>query len=351
MSSSPLEESLENHWPADLRCRHLCLVAVSGGPDSTALIHALADSANRQAETGESSFTGAGRSENPRASRHRLAIAHFNHRTRGQESADDARFVQGLARRLGLTCIAGQSNASPQATRSEASLRGERYGFLVDASRRLGARYLVTAHTRDDLVETVLFRLFRGTSLEGLAGILPFREIGEGLTLARPLLGVTKAQVLAYLNDRRLDFCRDPSNLDADYTRNWIRHELLPAVRERVNPQVDAAISRLADLASEQTEAMQTLIDCWLEDKCRPVGNRVSLHLNAWRSHPLALLRQGLLRLWQINGWPQQGLSYEHLHRLAQAIRTTPESIDLPGNIRFEVLEDEQAMLGPAPQS
>ena len=151
------------------------LVAVSGGADSVALLTALV------------------RLQKPVESV--LIVGHYNHRWRGEESDEDARFVRELAKQYG---IGFELDCAPQtrekSTANEASAREARYRFLQQTAERRGARYLATAHTADDQAETVLHRVLRGTGIAGLAGIPRTRVLSPAVTLIRPLLAYRRAE-------------------------------------------------------------------------------------------------------------------------------------------------------------
>src|SRR5262245_53440501 len=154
--SAALLDKLTPAWPPERWRDVTALVAVSGGADSVALLRALL----------EIRTSGDGR----------LIVAHYNHRLRGAESDADQAFVESLASQLGLEMITGSAPTLLQADTAEATLRELRYSFLAQAANRAGARYIVTAHTADDQVETVLHNVLRGTGLAGLAGIPRVRQ-------------------------------------------------------------------------------------------------------------------------------------------------------------------------------
>ena len=235
---SPLPNKLEQFLRClEIGCRPL-VVAVSGGPDSVALLHALVS----------------GQLPN-------LIIAHLNHQLRGQDSADDERFVHDLhavlqtrgTARLELRCQ--QVDVGAQALRENDNLenvaRKIRYGWLAKVAREVHAPFVATGHTADDQAETVLHRLLRGTGLKGLRGIAARRILVPGIELIRPLLGVTRAEVLAYLEEEGQVYREDASNNNRNYTRNRIRHELLPYLVQHYNPAIASILGRLAEQAAQ----------------------------------------------------------------------------------------------------
>jgi len=198
------------------------LVAVSGGPDSTALLHGLAKVAQRLGIS--------------------LGAACVDHRLRS-ESAAEAREVQRRCRELGIACEildvdVGSARKAHVSTQEAA--RNARLAALESAAVRLGCTKIALGHTADDQAETVLFRIVRGTGLAGLAGI-PYQR-GP---FVRPLLDVRRSEILAFLAKRKIDFVSDPSNANRRYARSRIRHDVLPMLA-RENPRVVDALLALA---------------------------------------------------------------------------------------------------------
>jgi tRNA(Ile)-lysidine synthase len=210
------------------------IVGVSGGPDSVALLDFLVRFRAR---------TGTPRGE--------IVAAHVNHGLRGEESEEDAAFVQDLARKLGVPfAIERIDPASDRRGESlEASARKLRYAALRRMAAAAETERLAVAHTADDQAETVLLRLIRGAGLTGLGGIRPRRKIHR-LEVVRPLLTTTRELVLEYLKRRDLPFRVDSSNLSTDPRRNFVRLELLPRI-QTVNPAIREALLREASMFRE----------------------------------------------------------------------------------------------------
>src|SRR3990170_4925482 len=212
------------------------LVAVSGGQDSSALLLIVSRLAT---ETGLE-----------------VAVAHFDHRLRSRgEARDDEHAVRTMAQALGLPFVTGSGDARARAARRHESIeeaaRNLRFVFLAREAKRLYAGVVVLGHTRDDRAETVLLHLLRGSGLDGLIGLRsrstwPF---GRGPALARPLLAVTRAETGRYCREASVSPREDPTNLMLEATRNRLRHELLPSLRQ-FNPRLDDALCRLGDAAA-----------------------------------------------------------------------------------------------------
>jgi tRNA(Ile)-lysidine synthase len=225
------------------------LVAVSGGPDSVALLLTLAhlrDTLDLE-----------------------LWVAHFDHglRRRMQREAERS-FVARLADELGLPFFFGQGDTRAHARRHRLSLeeaaRALRYAFLSSQAERLGAGAVATGHTASDQVETVLMHIIRGSGLAGIAGMQPCSPWPfpghAGLALVRPLLAVGRRQSERYCQEEGLSPCLDATNLLLEPLRNRVRHELLPLLR-RYNPRVEQALLRLAGAASADAAYLDETAD------------------------------------------------------------------------------------------
>lgn len=319
MAASNFTEQLALAWPPEGWRDLTALVAVSGGADSVALLRGLAEI--RQAGPG------------------RLVGAHFNHRLRGAESDADERFVAELCRSLGLECEVGRADASLAVAGfdgREAAAREARYAFLQATAERLGARYVVTAHTADDQAETILHRIVRGTGLAGLAGMPRSRSLGPAATLLRPMLVLRRADVTAYLAELEQPFREDATNADAGYTRNRLRHSLLPLLAEQYNPQAAEALVRLGRLAGEAQQVISELVQALLP-KCvrRLAPNRVSIDCRALAAQPRAIVRELLVAAWRGQGWGEQSMGFDHWERLAELVQCgSPAAVTLPGGVQ-----------------
>ncbi len=209
-------------------------VAVSGGADSTALLLALAERAPQLGLV--------------------LSVAHVHHGIRQEAADEDERFVAGLACQLRLPLHLHRADTPALARQQRQSLeeaaRNVRYGWFRELMAGGLADAVATAHTRSDQAETVLHRLLRGAGTEGLTAIHPELDLGPGPVL-RPLLHVSRGQVLQFLNDGGQAWCEDETNLDVAFTRNRIRHELLPLLAA-VNPQAEQHLAQTAELAREE---------------------------------------------------------------------------------------------------
>ena len=266
------------------------LCACSGGADSVCLLHLL--------------------HETPGLS---VVCAHFNHLLRGAESDWDEAFVRALCAQLGVTCVTGRGDAGAYAAAHglgiEEAARALRYDFLLRTAQAYGCTRIATAHNAGDNAETVLLNLIRGSGTKGLCGIPPVR--GE---IVRPLLTVTREEILDYLRAHGLSHVEDSSNESDEYARNRIRHQVLPLLRE-LNSGAAENIGAAAALLRQDEEYLSAQAEAFLQTNGgdggvsapallalpRPVGARVlrTLCPGAQRHHVeaiLALCGSGKLR-------------------------------------------------------
>jgi tRNA(Ile)-lysidine synthase len=291
------------------------LVALSGGPDSCALLLALCEAAD------------AGLLARP------VGAAHFHHGLRGADADADAAFSAALAARLGLPCIIGLGAAHPERGQSpNDAARRARYAFLAEAAGDLGADAIATAHTADDQAETVLLRVLRGTGTEGLAGMPARRDLGGGLTVVRPLLGQTRAAVEAYCAANGVIPRRDPSNEKDRYARSRLRKRL-PELAVAFNPRLTDSLMRLADNAATDADLLRTLADgLWRDAVAMTAPGLVRLHTAPLvAAHP-ALRRRVLLRaLRATTPAPEEAATSEFVAALEGILLTETGGLDLPG--------------------
>lgn len=195
-------------------------VALSGGADSMALLNVLLSLKDELGITVEA--------------------AHFNHMIRGNEADRDEEFVKEQCKRLGVKLYCGQgdvpSNAKENGISLETAARNLRYDFLS----RVNKDFVATAHTASDNLETVIFNLTRGTAIDGLCGIPPKRDI-----FIRPLIFCTREQIESYCEENNIPYVTDSTNLCDDYSRNKIRHNIIPVLKD-INPSVEKAIVRMS---------------------------------------------------------------------------------------------------------
>ena len=298
------------------------LVAVSGGPDSVALLAAMLRLGPWfQVE---------------------VCVAHFNHRLRGAEADRDQAAVESLAAHLGVRCVVGAADAAGTMGGSavEARARTARYAFLHRAAATCGCRRIATGHTQDDQAETVLMRLLRGSGPDGLRGIHPVRDDG----VIRPLITCARAEVVAFLQAVGLPFCTDTSNTDRRFLRNRVRRDLLPVLRD-INPRVDRALAAAATLQAGEG----AWLDRWAAQQLAAgASSEGTLPLDVVERSPPAL-RGRLVRAWlRARGDDAAGCTARHVDavlRLALGRRPSAQVRLARGTVvrrRYDCLEHER---------
>jgi tRNA(Ile)-lysidine synthase len=323
----PFEMQLSGLWPLEEWKDLNVLLAVSGGADSVALLRAIT----------ALKIQGIGR----------VYVAHFNHRLR-DEAEDDEHFVEALCKRFGLQCEIGHNVIGPPGFSAsegiEEMARRVRYEFLNETAGRLGARFVVTAHTADDQVETILHRIVRGTGIIGLSGMARSRPLGPA-TLLRPMLGVRRRELVAYLEDLGQPYRDDATNTDRRFTRNRIRHELLPLLAKQFNPNVNDALLRLGRLAGEVQNIVDDLVVNIHDQAVKYVGGAiVDIDSAAVADQSRYLLRELFLMIWRRQSWPMQDMGFtewDHLaEMLAEINRSLPPVVSkhmFPGAVQAEI--------------
>lgn len=298
------------------------LVAVSGGLDSTVLAYAL--DALREPLALE------------------LAVGHVDHGLRGEASAEDARAVERLAEKLALPFA--RDRVDPLAARDGVSSR-ERptvqeaaRSLRRDALERmrvgLGCDAIATAHHADDQAETVLMRLLRGCGPDSIGGI---GEASADGRIVRPLLGVSRTEIEAFAKGRGVVWREDASNLDARYTRNRLRADVLPALARDFNPRVLRAIGDLAEAQRRDTEWLNALVG--EEAKrllTREASGSLRISADGWDTRPEALARRLAKAAW-IDVGGGRDVRRVHLMRVLGFLRNARRgtAIELPGGLRL----------------
>lgn len=309
------------------------VAAVSGGGDSVAMLHVLAELA--------------------RPLGCELHVAHLDHGIRAEASAE-ARFVAQLAARLRLPATIELADVPTLRAAAGGSLehvaRSARYDFLHQVARRLGAQAIATGHTADDQIETVLHNLLRGASLRTLGGMSISRPVVQRspIRIIRPMLRVSRIEVLSYLAENSIDFCSDASNADLSFTRNRIRHELLPLLEARFNPSVGEAILRAADAA----RAAARIVDPWVDEFLPHV-----LHEDAaLLCEPLLELQNGLRALVVERSLerlcPGAALSHRHVDAVAGLLHADDGTMaNLAAGWRARRTAERIELLAPAEEA
>ncbi len=209
-------------------------VAFSGGADSTALLDILHKEG------------------------YRVAAIHVNHMIRGAEADSDEEFCRQFCKARNIPFFCHRIDVPAEAKKSgegmEEAARRLRYAAIEETVSKESITKVATAHHADDNAETVIFNIVRGSGAKGGCGIPPVRDI-----YVRPLIEATRDEVIAYCKEHSLDYVTDSTNLSTDYTRNYIRHEIMPKLRE-INPLVSSALGRFSSLLRRDEEALESLV-------------------------------------------------------------------------------------------
>ncbi len=299
------------------------LVAVSGGPDSVALLYLLLqvqDSLGFE-----------------------LHVAHLNHKMRGDESDEDARFVADLCAENGLT-LHGRGVDVPalherEGGSLEALARRERYGFLEEARAVAGARWIVTGHNADDQAETFLHNMLRGAGPRGLGGMLP---VGPG-SLCRPLLDIWREEIEDYLEDEGIGYRLDSSNADMSLTRNRIRGLLVPLLDQEFGSGVFPVLVRESQLMSDlddylTREGERTLRDLTTRDGNARGETEIRIPIPELTAYHKVVQRSVIRSAMEYLTGGLEDVNLVHIDTVLELVETEDGSaaVDLPRGIQAE---------------
>ncbi|MBL8824238.1 MAG: tRNA lysidine(34) synthetase TilS [Planctomycetia bacterium] len=291
------------------------LLAVSGGPDSVCLLYAMMQLVDKNT----------------------LHIAHYNHRLRGEASDADGRYVESLCQQHGLHFHLGHSDQlSPQQSGIENCARKLRYDWLTEVARQNGCNWVMTGHTMNDQSETVLHHLIRGTGWRGLRGIAPKRRLtitDHSIYVLRPLLTCTRQDVLDYLASHNITARHDASNDDIKFTRNRIRHQIMPQLIE-MNPDAVNHLAEWADRArmvyrqikTESRRLFETIIAFQSKE-------RLALKLKLLERNSNTVMQEVLRGLFQSQNWPIDQMNHQRWKEVIEVCRGTRTAVELPGRI------------------
>ena len=283
----------------------LVLVCVSGGADSMCLLEAMLHISY------EKGFT--------------IAVTHFNHKLRDEESDRDEAFVEDYCKECGVPFYSGDGDVRQYAKINglsiETAARDLRYSFFYDLAETLGAEKIATAHTSDDNTETIIINLTRGAGATGLSGIPPKRG-----NVIRPMLSVSRDEVIEFLTAREIPFVDDSTNNMELYTRNKIRHNVIPVLKE-INPRLNEAALTTAELMRGDEEMLSDLADLFIRDLCVGLTANISDLMNL----PFAVSSRVIRKLYG------GALSFRHVKAvLGLCVNNNPSSqVALPGMIAY----------------
>jgi tRNA(Ile)-lysidine synthase len=264
-----------------------------------------------------------------------LQIAHVNYGLRGEESENDETFVRELGATLGVpvSCERLPTALQPGQTLQEAA-REARYTYFDRLRRELGLTSVATGHTADDQAETLLLWLLRGAGTGGLAGIPVTRRGG----IIRPLLGVTREQVVSYLSSRGATYRSDSTNATLAYRRNRIRHEVLPLLRA-FNPRIVEGLAREAEILAADASILEEVErERWQVIVKEVSSGRVVIDNDRLATQPMGLQRRLLRRALAFVRGKATGLTFRHVDDIVDRVvgGSPGAGLNLPGNVRVE---------------
>lgn len=300
------------------------LVGVSGGPDSVCLLHLLKELSSYLKLT--------------------LFAAHLNHCIRAEESDKDEAFVKNLCSDWKIPCITTKidiPSKSKEIKRGiEETARILRYEFLNSTAKHIGAGKIAVGHNADDRAETVLMNIIRGCGIDGLASIKPINS-----NIIRPLIDTKRIEIDDYINLNNLPYRVDESNSDTTYSRNKIRHELIPYLKENFNPSIIDSLIRLADISTDTQDFLGFAVDNARLKTMRNNGLDLSQIKDLPQALAMSLIRQIILN----NRGNLIDIDLETILNILSVEKDTV--ITLPGDDWFVHIKDNLLSLKPAKQN
>jgi tRNA(Ile)-lysidine synthase len=290
------------------------VVALSGGPDSTALLIALA--------------------QTTRILDINIIVAHYNHGLRGSQSDEDEKNSQELATKLGLIFVSEKMDQKlrQKGQSPEDFYRQQRYQFLNKVVQDYNARKIALGHNVQDQAETVLLNLLRGSGLEGLKGILPMRD-GKFI---RPLIEVSRDEIIAFLSEAGISYCQDSSNESNIYLRNKIRFDLIPYIKEKFNPKIVENLAQMAEIIRQDDDFISNSVQEVLESGCiQNQTNRISLNIAYVKGLSPAIRSRLFKEILESLNPEKNGISFSNIEVLEKLAQSTESGkrISLPFGI------------------
>lgn len=255
------------------KCRRKVILGHSGGPDSVFLHHLLNQITPR------------------------VVVAHVNHQVRPREAELDENFVHNLAGKFENDFESLHVDIPKLSKKKKQGIeetgRIVRYMFFEDLAEEYKAKFIITAHHADDNLETILMNLTRGASLQGLSGMERLQPLNKKVSLYRPLLSITKKEIIAYLKLKNIRFRIDKTNANKNYTRNFIRHEIIPKL-ETLNPNISKAVAKNAENLFSANEIITKKANFWITANSKTKSHN-RFPLKKFNALPIAL-RQTAIR-------------------------------------------------------
>lgn len=295
------------------------LLALSGGADSCSLIYSVC--ALKKRGLVDTDFI----------------CAHINHQLRGHDADTDEDFVKAQCEKLDLPLSVRRVDVAGFAKDNKLSIetaaRQLRMDLLLDIAKANDCKTIATAHHKDDNAETMVQRLARGTGFRGTCGIWPAKEFGEGIRFVRPMLCVTRDEIIEYLQGRQLKWCTDRTNEDLKYRRNYIRHRLIPDLQEQYENDIAEDLFELSCVSRRFYRFIHSQAEKIWQDSAQCSEDKVELNLAAFLQQPpevkAELVRLALTKL----GCGQRDLTMQHFEKIFKLAEQgiSGKQIELPG--------------------
>lgn len=296
-----------------LKKKDKVILGVSGGPDSVGMLYQFA--------------------QIKKDYKLQLVCAHFNHSLRS-EADEEEEFIRNLCKKLEVKFISEKKDVESffKGDSLEQTARNLRLDFFSKVSRQTKIKKIALAHHKDDLAETVLMRLVRGSGLKGLRGFLPKIKF-KNLTIIRPLIEVRKENIIEWLKNKKIPYCLDKSNFEDKFFRNRVRLKLLPLLEE-LNPNIINSLCNLASNISWDYDFIHTFsYNEFLALKKKETGKNLQLDLKGLKELPQAIFNNVIrIAIGQLKGNTRR-LEAKHINELKELVFTRPwgSIVDLPG--------------------
>ena len=254
----------------------------------------------------------------------KLVVCHLNHQLRGAAAKADSLLAGTAARKLGLRFELGEADVRQHAGKEKLSLetaaRELRYAFFASCARDHRCKRIFLGHHGDDQIETCLFNFLRGSGAAGLGGMKLVAH-AHGLEILRPMLGIMRDEITAFVIERSIPYCDDRSNADVSHTRNMLRNRIIPEIKRTFGASFGAAILRAAEILREE--------ESWMASLVPEVGD--ALTYASLRSLPIALRRRVILRWLRRAGIEEAGFAETRLVLSLLDVSDGPAKVNLPG--------------------
>ena len=293
-----------------LKGNEILIIGVSGGPDSVFLLNCLLEFKEQTA---------------PKTTSLKIIVAHVNHILRGHEAEEDLEFVKSLAKKHNLefekTEVDINSLAETTKSSIEESGREIRYKFFLKLFKKYKADFLATAHHSDDSLETILLNFIRGASLKGLCGIKLISTQKTGLTLFRPLLCVSKQEIIEYLQDKNIKFRIDQTNFDTKIPRNFLRHEIIPQLKT-LNPNLSQTILKNSESFMEIQNFLNEKAKVWIQENSNinNARSQSSFDLKSFNLLPRSLQKEIIILIYKNKAGTTKDIENTHLNEVLSII-------------------------------